>query len=339
MELQKIAEAIKNASYFSGVIQIKENDKIKLHVAKGYAKREDQLLNDLDTRFGIASGTKGFTALAILTLIDQGKLSLEEDVFSLLKYRFDNMKDIVTVKHLLTHTSGIYDYFDEEVIEDFGQLFDKVPIHKIKGPKDMMPLLVEGEAYFKPGEKFKYCNSSFVILALVIEEVSGLSYSDYIDTFICKPLGLNHTGCYWTNQLPENTALGYIQEEDGGWRSNIFDIPMVCTGDGGIYTNAEDVVKLWNGIIKGNILSEKMKAMAFTVYADIGWWKNLHYGLGFYIQHNEQDELKNYFLIGEDPGVSFATNYYVNENRIVTLMGNTSECVWKLMDEIQEFLD
>lgn len=341
MDLQKIEEVVNNAKYFSGHIQILEKGKIVLNIATSYSKREDEILNNTNTAFGIASGTKGFTALAILSLVDQGKLSLEDKVFKKLPYDFPNMDKNITVRQLLTHTSGIYDYFDEEVIEDFGQLFEKVPAHKILGPKDMLPLLIEGEAYFKPGEKFKYSNSGFVILGMLIEVISGISYSNYIQKEVCEPLDLTETGCFKSNQLPKNCANGYLQDDKGNWYSNIFEIPIACTADGGIFTTAGDIAKMWQGLISGNFLSKRLLAEVLSIQADINWddSENLYYGLGFYIQLNQDKSVKNYFLMGADPGISFSSNYYVDEERIVTILGNTSDHAEILQEEISTYLD
>lgn len=339
MNLNRIVEIIKQNTDFSGVIQIVENNRIKLHIASGYAKRADLLLNQLDTSFGIASGTKGFTALGIMKLIEAGKLTLDTDVFSVLPFEFKLVKEPVTVQQLMSHTSGIYDYYDEDKVENFGQLFEQLPISKILGPKDMLPLLITGEPYFKPGEKFKYCNSGFVILAMLIEEVSGMSYKAYLEEEVIKPLGLTGTGCYKTNQLPLNSAHGFLQDDQGQWYSNIFEIPMVATGDGGLYTCAEDIAKMWTGLIKGDFLIRELVHQLFEINAKIPWSDHLYYGLGFYRQHDASDQLKNYFLVGEDPGVSFATNYYPKEDRIITILGNTTEGVWDLLKIIGPYID
>lgn len=336
MDLQKVTDVVKNAAYFSGVIQIVKQGKIQLNVAAGYAKREDELPNNLDTAFSIASGTKGFTALGILRLVDQGKLSLEDRVFEILPYEFPNMDTRTTVRQLLSNTSGIYDYFDERVVDDFGHIFEKLPIHKIFGPTDMLPLLVEGDAYFQPGEKFLYCNSGFVILGILIEVVSDLSYGDYMQQNVCEPLGLTRTGCYKTHQLPKNCAYGYIQDESGHWYSNIFEIPIVCTADGGIYTTADDVAKMWHGLLSGNFVSDGLLAEVLSIQATVrgDWCENLHYGLGFWIQHNNEGQVSTYYLVGGDPGVSFSSTYTVEKNRIVTILGNTSDGADRLLKEI-----
>lgn len=341
MNLQQISETVRNADYFSGVIQIVEKDEIMLNIAAGYAKREDELDNNTNTAFGIASGTKGFTALGILRLVDQGKLTLEDYVFEILPYDFPNMNKKVTVRHLLTHTSGIYDYFDEDVIEDFGQLFEIVPVHKILGPKDMLPLLIEGKAYFEPGAKFKYCNSSFVILGMLIEAISGMTYADFIHREVCEALGLSRTGCFKSNQLPKNCALGYEQDDRGQWYSNIFEIPIVCTADGGILTTADDMARLWKGITSEGFLSKKILDQMLTSQVEIHgeWCENLHYGLGFFLQYNEDGSVKNYYLVGGDPGVSFSSNYYLEQDRTLTILSNTSDGADRLIEAIAPYLD
>ena len=336
MDISKIQHIIKDADYFSGAIHIVQDDKPLIHVAKGYAKREDEIDNKSNTAFGIASGTKGFTALAILTLIDVGKLLLDDDVFELLHYDFPNVKGKITVRHLLSHTSGIYDYFDEDVVEDFGQLFEKVPIHKILGPSDMLPLLIEGESYFKPGEKFKYCNSGFVILGMLIETVSKMTYSDYLERYVIKPLGLTHTGCYKTNQLPANCACGYLQDEKGDWKSNIFGIPMTCTADGGLFTTADDIYKMWQGFLHGDFISTALKNEALKAQATRG--ENRYYGLGFYIDHDENGVLKSYFLVGGDPGVEFYSYYFVKTNTVLTIIANKNAVGLELLKAISEHI-
>ncbi len=242
------------------------------------------------------------------------------------------MKSKITVQHLLTHTSGIYDYFDEDVIEDFGQLFEIVSIGKIKGPSDMLPLLIEGESYFEPGAQYKYCNSGFVILGMLIEVITEIPYSQYMSENVFKPLGLQRTGCYSTNQLPKNAAVGYIQNEDGTWKSNIFEIPMACTADGGLYATADDIQAMWNGLIHKGFLNNDMCDKALSTQAIIK--DNRHYGLGFYVNHDEDDNKTNYFLVGGDPGVDFYSYYFIESDVILTILANTSDGAWELLKEV-----
>ncbi|MEX1377910.1 MAG: serine hydrolase domain-containing protein [Eubacteriales bacterium] len=337
MNISKIKNILDNFSEFSGVVQIIEDGCILMNASKGYAKRFDEIPNSITTSFGIASGTKGFTALAILKLIDDGKLSLSDDVFSLLPYNFPNIKERITVKHLLTHTSGIYDYFDEDILDDFSHMFKIVPINKMLGPADMLPLLTVGECYFSPGEKFKYCNSGFVILGILVEEVSAMKYSEYLDKHIINPLNLKGTGCFSTNQLPKVAAHGYIKNSDGSWVSNIFEIPLACTADGGLYTTTDDISKMWYGFINGSIISESLKELALSPHVQIH--DDQYYGLGFYMQENTDKSIKKYYLVGSDPGVGFLSYYYPKEKRIITIISNANDTAWDFNRMIKEYID
>ena len=311
---------VKQIRDFSGSVSYGNMDEV-ITYASGDRRREDHLPNNDQTSFGIASGTKGFTALLILTLVDEGRLSLDEFVFDRLSQPFPNMDPTITVKHLLTHTSGIYDYFNEELLDDFSTMFDKLAIQKIHGPSDMYPLLIEGKAYFSPGDKFKYCNSAFVILAMLVEEITGKNYSDYLNEVLIEPLGLKGTGCFQTHRLPDNVAIGYEKDEDG-WYANIFEIPMVCTGDGGLYTNLEDMQTLWFALVEGRIISQALVEQALKVQVALD--NNRGYGLGFFNATDEEGQIKSFSLVGGDPGVSFSSRYDVADKTVLTILSNTS---------------
>jgi len=266
---------------------------------------------------------------------------MEDRVFDLLPYEFPYMSKEITVRQLLSHTSGIYDYFDEDVVEDFSQLFDKVPFHNILGPKDMLPVLVEGKAYFMPGEKFKYCNSGFVILGMLIEVISGLSYGDYILREVCEPLNLSRTGCYSSHKLPKNCAYGYFKDDRDEWCSNIFEIPIASTADGGIFTTADDIVRMWKGVLSNSFLNKELTAEIFSIQAKVneGNCRSLHYGLGFWIECSSEGDISNYYLTGGDPGVCFISKNFINQDLIITILGNTSDDAEILLSKILPFVD
>jgi len=317
---------------FSGIVGYGTNGDVEEYYVMGTRHRGEALPIDSDTAFGIASGTKGFTALMVLKLIDEGKLSLEDKVFEILPQPFPNMNRNVTVRQLLSHTSGIYDYFDEDILEDFSTMFEKVPIQKIYGPEDMYPLLIEGAQKSEPGEKFSYCNGGYVILAMLVEAVSGKAYDSYMNEVLVRPLGLRHTGCYCGNQLPANVAIGY-EKDSGVWVANTFDIPMKCTGDGGLYTCLEDMTKVWSALIEGDLLSASLRAEALSVQSIIE--DDCGYGLGFYIKIGEDGEPVTYSLVGEDPGVSFLSRYFVADGNSLVILSNTSFGAWDMMGVLE----
>jgi len=146
-------------SRFSGVVVVEHNGAPIISEARGYANRSDLIPNVMETRFGVASGGKGFTAVAIYQLIEQGLLSLGTTVGDVLDVPLGHVDPKVTVAQLLTHTSGIPDYFDEDVDDDYGTIWDQKPVYLMLSPKDFLPLFSGKEMCFEPGAEFKYCNS------------------------------------------------------------------------------------------------------------------------------------------------------------------------------------
>jgi len=317
---------------FSGLVGYGGQGIIKEAYVSGMRHRGEALAIDKNTAFGIASGTKGFTALLVLKLIDEGKLTLADKVFDLLPQPFPNMDKNITVRQLLSHTSGIYDYFDESILIDFTTMFEKVPIQKINGPSDMYPLLIEGEQKSEPGGAFRYCNSGFVILAMLVETVTGQSYECYLNKVLVDALELKHTGCYRSDQLPANVAVGY-EKKGKTWVANTFDIPIICTGDGGLYTCAEDMAKVWSAFVEGDLLSEGLRDEALSVQSVREG--NSCYGLGFFIHLGEDGKALSYALIGEDPGLSFFSRYCKDDGQVLVIMSNTSFGAWAMEDVLK----
>ena len=219
-ELNKVIEQTVNEANFSGVISVKIDGSIEFENAYGYADRSNQIQNTVDTRFGIASGTKFLTALGIGKLIDNGELSLSSRLCDCIGIDFPHISKDVTIHHLLTHTSGVYDYYDEELIEDVDNFQLDIPPFKLKGPKDYIPLFRDGKMKFNPGERFCYSNGGFILLGIVIEEISSMSYTDFIQENIFELCDMSDSGFFSMDCLPERTALGYIDGKDG-WRTNI----------------------------------------------------------------------------------------------------------------------
>ncbi len=317
---------------FSGVISISEHGETIFEQASGYANRSDLIKNQIHTRFGIASGTKGFTALAIGNLIQEGRLSFESKAVECVSCLLPNVSEEVTVKQLLTHTSGIDDYYDEEA-EEF---FVKIPWYALKGPKDYLPLFTEPMKSL-PGERFAYNNSGFIVLGVIIEDVSGLPYQQYVEEQIFAPCGMMDSGFFAMNALPERTALGYIETERG-WKSNMFNLPIIGASDGGAYTTVGDMQKFWRALSSGKVLRDELLKVFLAPYCQAeSEGEHVYYGHGFWINHAPGQEARP-FLVGSDPGVSFYSQFLRSQERIVTLISNTANGVWPLLKTIGESL-
>ena len=172
---------------FSGVIRISCGAEELFSGAYGFASRTWRVANTLDTRFDTASLTKLFTAVAALQLVDQGLLALDTRIIPLLGLTDTAISDEVTVFQLLTHSSGIGDDCEEENGENYEDLWRTRPNYTVTETADFLPQFARKKANFPPGEACRYCNCGFVLLGLVVEQLTGLTYRDYVRERIFNP--------------------------------------------------------------------------------------------------------------------------------------------------------
>lgn len=310
---------------FSGVFSVTGPDSVMYQQACGYRNIAEELPNTISTAFGIASGTKLFTALAICKLIDENKLSLEDKLCDLLPYDLGQVDKRVMVFHLLTHTSGVGDYIDEDADdceEQLQALRDKYPAHLWERLDFYLRMITPLPPKFEPGERFGYSNAGFIWLGLVIEAVCGLSYQQFVHDNIIAPCQLTHTGFYRMDSLPRNSAWGYTRNKEE-WRTNIFSMPALGGSDGGIFTCAEDLDKLWRAVFAHKILSEKMLVSFFDLQAMIDEECGESYGLGVY--RNLENGNLSYYAVGGDSGVDFFTAYFRQSKIVISALCNVDD--------------
>nr|WP_306770699.1 GNAT family N-acetyltransferase [Isachenkonia alkalipeptolytica] len=309
---------IKGIEDFSGVVSIKKGKDSFYQEAFGYADLSNRRYNYKDTRFGIASGAKFFTALGIGKLIDEGKISYEDRLRDLTNL-FPNFHSDVKIKHLLSHTSGIPDYFDEEVIDDFSELWIEQPMYLLREPRDFLPLLTQGNTMFSPGEKFHYNNGAYIILGIIIEEICEEKFTDFIEKHILNPADMKNSGYFPMDRLPGNTALGYYNNQQGEMISNIYSVPVVGGPDGGVFVTAEDMSRLWQKLFNGEILQQETLKIFLKAHATVQ--EEFCYGYGIWVQ-TKGDQVYKYMIMGEDPGVNFRSSYYPDTGWEVTVLCN-----------------
>jgi CubicO group peptidase (beta-lactamase class C family) len=326
----------KNA--FSGVVYVRRNGQVVYERAAGYADRANRRENTRDTRFGIASGTKFFTALAIGKLIEAGKLDFFTKVAECIPWNFPRYSKAITIQHLLTHTSGLPDYFDEEKIEDFDNFTVGVPWSELRGPRDYLPVFPDEDMKFAPGARFSYSNGGYILLGVVIEEISGMPYREFVAREIFAPAGMTRSGYFAMNKLPENTAFGYIEEDDSEWRTNIYNLPIIGASDGGAYTTVDDLARLWNAFWGGEILSQKIVELYTQPYSKAeSEGPHEHYGHGIWI-HESETRGRETYITGCDAGVSMKSGLIHDTNTLVTVLSNTTEGAWSVLADVYEAL-
>lgn len=332
--ITRIIENYTREAAFSGVIAAQDATGTLFARAYGLRSRQDGLENELSTAFAIASGTKLLTALAILRLVAAGKLSLDTALGeALAAYPLGTIDPAITIRQLLTHTSGVGDYIDEEAEDSMAPLaalYDKYPVYRWESMAYYLPMSNALPAKFAPGERFSYSNTGFVLLGLVAEAVSGQPFQTFVTEEIIRPLGLVHTGFYRLDSLPANTALGYFRE-DGQWRSNIYRLPVIGGADGGLFTCAADMDTLWRALMAGRLLPDALQAqmLAPQVRRYERDDQDFAYGLGVYCWHKNKEIA--WYAVGGDFGVDFFSACFPGRGLTITALGNTEENTFPIL--------
>jgi CubicO group peptidase (beta-lactamase class C family) len=328
VDLASRLDEIAAETAFSGVVRVDRADEIVVAKAYGLAHRGWEIPNEVDTRFGLASGTKGLTALTVVSLIEDGALELSTPARALLGDDLPLVGDDVTVEHLLAHRSGIGDYFDEELEGDAEAYVLAVPAQQLATTEAYLAILDGYPTKFAPGERFAYCNGGYVVLALLAERVSGVPFHELVLERVCEPAGMRDTAFLRSDELPRGTALGYL-EVNGPWRTNVFHLPVRGSGDGGVYSTVADVRSLWTAFFAGTIVSAAWVQEIVRPRSDAG---QRRYGLGFWLDASTDAVI----LEGVDAGVSFWSTHDPRADLTYTVVSNTTEGAFPIVRHLRE---
>ncbi len=266
--IDTLFEKLYAANAFNGNVLVAKGSEIIYQKSFGYAIKEKNILLTDTSLFQLASVSKVITGIAVLTLYEKGKLKLETKVSDILTgFPYAD----ITVKQLLCHRSGLpnYIYFCGEFIKD------KEPL--LSG-KEVLEVIIKNKpkAYLKPDTRFNYCNTNFVLLALIIEKISGKSYSDYLKDELFSPLGMKHSYTYGTVDFKgPNITHGYTMT----YREVAKDRYDGVLGDKGIYTTTYDLFLLSNALYQNQILTAETQQLAYAAYSPEKKLSN--YGLGW----------------------------------------------------------
>jgi CubicO group peptidase (beta-lactamase class C family) len=300
--------------------------------AYGLACRAHGIQNGVDTRFGIASGTKGLTALAVVSLIEDGALRLDTAVRSVLGRDLPLIGRDVTVEHLLAHRSGIGDYLDEETEQEITDYVLTVPAHELATTEQYLSVLDGFPAKFAAGERFSYCNGGYVVLALIAERVSGVPFHELVRQRVAGPAGMPDTEFLRSDELPARTATGYLPLE-GVSRTNVFHLPVRGSGDGGLYSTAADFSAFWSALFGGRIVPAGWVAEMVRPRSDVPE-ESMRYGLGFWLHPSGPAVI----LIGADAGVSFRSVHDPETGSTHTVISNSSRGAWPVTALLDKLL-
>ena len=223
-------DALARSSGFAGVVSVSRGTEVTFERAYGLADRAHRIPATVETRFGIASGTKAFTALTVESLIAEGLLNRTTTARSVLGGDLPLVGADVTVEHLLTHTSGVGDYVDEDVIAgSVDNYVLGVPVHRLDTTPGYLAALDGIPPKFPAGRRFAYSNSGYVVLALIAERVAGRSFPGLVGERVLGPAEMFSSAFLRMDALPGDAAIGYLQNG----RTNVLHLPVRGSGDGG----------------------------------------------------------------------------------------------------------
>ncbi len=187
---------------------------------------------------------------------------------------------------------------------------------------------------FAPGERFAYSNAGFIVLGLIVEHLTGKTFTDYIEEHIFRACGMEDSAYYRLDQLPDRTAIGYI-ENDEGWRTNIYSLPIKGAPDGGAFTTARDMNRFWDALLSHRLLSKQMTERMLTPQMQDN--EHLHYGYGVWIVMIN-GEIFKYFVMGYDPGNEMQSAIYAQSGHRVHVLTNCNGAAGTIVSQVDDFL-
>lgn len=307
------------ADRFAGTVLVQRHGRIVYRAAAGLADRGTKERVTERTRFRIGSANKMFTAVAVLQLVERGKVSLDAPIGTYLQgYPNQEFARAVTVRELLTHTGGAGDIFTPEY--DARRL-------QVRTLDDYVRLFGTRAQDTTGAGRRAYSNYGFVLLGRIVETVSGRDYYTYVREHVFAPAGMKHT-----DSLPEESAVphrsrGYTKGTDGKLVDNADTLPWRASSAGGGYTTADDMLRFANALRGGKLISKAMLAQATSPQRPDGW-----YGLGFMVRGT--GPARQWGHGGGAPGMNAAFRVYPELDAVVIALANLDPLA---ADEIADF--
>jgi CubicO group peptidase (beta-lactamase class C family) len=310
--LDRQAAELAGKDQFSGCVLVARGGKVALEKAYGLADRDRHISNTLDTKFRIGSMNKMFTATAILQLVGDGKIDLSAPLGKYLPdYPNRDAAAKVTIRELLSHTGGMGDIFTPEYDQkrlQTRELSDYVKLFGSRAPE------------FEPGSKWSYSNYGFVLLGVVIQKVSGMSYYDYVRRNIFAKAGMHDT-----DSLPESEPVplrstGYLRK-DGKWAANSDTLPWRGTSAGGGYSTVGDLLRFAEALSSGKLIRPELFSQMTSAQEGEGHMPpGMHYGFGMTTAPEPQGPRFGHG--GGAPGMNGELRIYPKTDTVVAVLAN-----------------
>ena len=318
---------------FSGAAVLRRAGESLFSYAGGVAHRGLGVPVTGSTRFAVASVTKMVTATTVLRLVERGAVRLYQPLLDVLPaaHRTSALTREHTLHHLLSHTSGLPNYHDDEAQswDSFTSCWDRVPCQRARGPADLLPLFQDLPAAAAPGECYAYADANYILAGLVIEAVTGKPYADAATEEVLEPAGMGDSGFDQRDADPPGLATGYLHEEGvpfAAWRANVFSVPAGGMPDGGLVTTIADLARLVDALVAGRLVSPATFAAMTT--ARCGRTEGAdRYGYGLQLGY-AGDGMVVLGHNGLDPGASAVVAHHPAEATTIVVLSNHDRGSW-----------
>ncbi|HKJ47438.1 MAG TPA: serine hydrolase domain-containing protein, partial [Christiangramia sp.] len=261
-KIDELMSKYEEYNQFNGSLLVAENGEVVLKKGYGLANMEWDIPNGTDTKHRVGSITKQFTSMLIMQLVEEGKLELDKPITTYLKDYPKKTGDQVTIHHLLSHTSGIPN------MTSFPGFFENMSRDK-HSVKELIEIFADSSLVFKPGEKYAYSNSGYILLGAIIEKETGKSYEEALHERILDPLNMKDTGFDNFEKIIKNRSTGYEQRGSKFTNSEYIDMSIPYAA-GSIYSTVEDLYKWHKALLNNELITQESKDIMFTAHKNLG---------------------------------------------------------------------
>lgn len=306
-EIEAYLQAHLAAGQFMGSVLVAQGGHVLHSAGYGMADLEHNVANTPHTKHRLGSIAKQFTAAAILNLQDQGLLDVDDPISAYLP-DYPN-GDVITIHHLLSHSSGIPN------IEDFPDFV--ATMREPATPSELIERFADMPLEFEPGDQWAYSSSNYIMLAYILEEMARQPHAEYLDTVLFAPLDMTDTGYDRFETILESRASGYTMGEDGLQNAAFIDMSR-AVGGGSLYSTVLDLHTWTQALLKDAVLSDEARELLFTPAMEIDEGNSYGYGWGIGNEWGRR-------VISHDGGINGFTTYLTlipEEELIVIVLSN-----------------
>jgi CubicO group peptidase (beta-lactamase class C family) len=310
-EIRSLLTKVKAKDWYSGTVLVARGAAILLTDFAGEANRSFHVPNTIDTKFNLGSMNKMFTSVAVARLVEAGRLSFDDPIGTWVDESWlpKDVTDTITVRHLITHTSGLGSYFNETYMKSSRDLFRKLDDYK--------PLIKDDRPAFPPGTRYQYSNTGMFLLGVIIEKVTGEDYFDHIRKAIYAPAGMTDSDSYEMDYPVENLAIGYSPDWKSPykWKNNLYTHVIKGGPAGGGFSTVKDLHRFALALLSDSFVSRRTRELMWTDF------KGANYGYGFVVVQSPGGKAVGHS--GGFEGINSVLDIYLESGYIVAAMSNT----------------